>query len=883
MQTCLLVIFTGLAVIFRLAGATVEPTAAAPSSEIHAWVRDLSNERFRVRENASREIWNLGEAALPALREALRLSDPESVLRARDLIRKIQLQITPETDPAVTASIERYAKASLTEKTTLFANLRMKGAWRQMLQLYAAESDPSTREKLLPSIHGIAVKAARERMLQGQAQEAQKFLAMAPAGSDSLLALAEFHRSHGTLEAELKRARTVKGHKSQVWQLALERASGDLDAAQKSASTVSEPRVAAAMAALSGDPLPWLHLIQQDPEPDAVLAAYTRAASRRWSGQPVRPADLDPLSRLLSSRNPVEQMSAINASFLLGAFDTAEATLVKSQPLNAFRYFESCERIPAALKALGLDPEHPDYPAWVTQYLQKLPADDIEDQHEPADQGGGLAALANFLERRGLHEEAAAAFSEPLVTLATKDFNAFINLLGTLFGNRETQSGAPVLAKRIAATWAGQDAKRWDEITIAALGEDDWTKTWSDWLTEMNPNATQAERLDAMLSLLGVGPDPSRRREKSLAMAWQAVAAVPVEQRHPLVARIASLCLETGDVANSLKAWDLLPENERKKVMWSDHILDLSAVDRWNETAAVILQQIALIKESKQEASVPLFAYAAAALRLAGRHDEAAAHDALADQLALGNPAVAIQIGQGYAFGRDYRRAAEWWARAARQADPDSGEFAIALKLHSEGLLEEEKWRECAATTEVLAAIYVASDYRAASPQLLLRQRLQADTARALSILKTDRTQAISLLENCHRLFASDGSLADFFFPALRKVGLIKEHDAWFLESWNFMQAVIARYPESDNTRNTAAWFASRALRKLDEAGPCLAKALATNPDQAAYLDTMAEIQFAKGNREKALEWSRTAINFMPDDPQLRRQHERFRADPFPQ
>jgi hypothetical protein len=44
----------------------------------------------------------------------------------------------------------------------------------------------------------------------------------------------------------------------------------------------------------------------------------------------------------------------------------------------------------------------------------------------------------------------------------------------------------------------------------------------------------------------------------------------------------------------------------------------------------------------------------------------------------------------------------------------------------------------------------------------------------------------------------------------------------------------------------------------------------------------MAEIQFAKGNREKALEWSRLAINFAPGDDQLRRQHERFRADPLP-
>jgi predicted Zn-dependent protease len=96
------------------------------------------------------------------------------------------------------------------------------------------------------------------------------------------------------------------------------------------------------------------------------------------------------------------------------------------------------------------------------------------------------------------------------------------------------------------------------------------------------------------------------------------------------------------------------------------------------------------------------------------------------------------------------------------------------------------------------------------------------------------------------------------------------------------MQDVIRLYPQSDNTRNTAAWFASRALRRLDEAATHLKAALAARPEQPAYLDTMAEILFAQGQRSKALEWSARAVNFEPSDPMIRRQHERFRADPLP-
>ena len=47
--------------------------------------------------------------------------------------------------------------------------------------------------------------------------------------------------------------------------------------------------------------------------------------------------------------------------------------------------------------------------------------------------------------------------------------------------------------------------------------------------------------------------------------------------------------------------------------------------------------------------------------------------------------------------------------------------------------------------------------------------------ARALSRLATDRTNSLATLARCHRIFASDGSLADFFFPALRKADCTPE------------------------------------------------------------------------------------------------------------
>lgn len=174
------------------------------------------------------------------------------------------------------------------------------------------------------------------------------------------------------------------------------------------------------------------------------------------------------------------------------------------------------------------------------------------------------------------------------------------------------------------------------------------------------------------------------------------------------------------------------------------------------------------------------------------------------------------------------------------------------------------------------------SDYQWETPLVYTQFRLQADTARAVSRLKTHREAAIAALEHIHEAFLTDGSLADVFFPSLRRAGLMEEHNRLFDKTWARFREVIKIYPDADNTRNTAAWMSSRAVRKLDEGMADIKAALARRPDQAAYLDTMAEVNFAMGNRPQALKWSAKAMIAKPDDPVIRKQHSRFLFEPLP-
>lgn len=875
--------FTGILMISGLLAAI--PGAGPPSQTrgVSEIVADLGNESYRVRQQATVELWTMGETALPALREAAAATDdPERMIRARDLIRKIQLHITPGTDPAVVDLVERYERASAAEKASLFGKMKGRRAWRQMLRLYAAETRAEVREKLRPALEGVAGRAAREQLVKGNANAALEFLELAPVDAESLLALAVFHRSHGSLQAELAKTSGNDGARGAAWKLALLRAAGDIPASVAAAKAAGEARLAALLAALAGDPLPWL--ASSGEEGDEVADAYSALATRRWHGERLRPADLEPLARRLAVRDPSERGAAINALFLLGGPTFAEAAFAKHEPLDAFRHFDALERVPDAVKALELDPMNPDYSSWVARRIERLLDGDIEDQHDVSRESEELITIANFLERRGMHDEAYEAFSAVMKRMADKDENAFVDFLGELFGGRETTTGAPLLAFRIGNEWAGDDKDRWNEIVATSFGDEDQSGDWWQWLGEVDPKLTFARRFEAMMAIFRIGPDPGKLRESWLGKLWRAVEESPHDEQAELAARLSTMAIETGDAITSVRAWEIMPESAVNEIFWGQRITHLSARERWKDVAEVVLSHIrAQAGESGEVVNeLHAHAYAAAALRLAGREEEAAAHDQWAEKLYLGNPSFAIRIGNGYAFGRDYARAAIWWRRAAVESNVESSEFLLAIKLFADATLEEGRWIEAASSSELLARVYASSDYRWSNPLPFMKQRLQADMARALSRLKTQRAAAIAALAECHRTFLTDGSLADIFFPALRKEGLVREHDLWFEETWKHMEDVIARYPHSDNTRNTAAWFASRAVRRLDEAERHLLVALDVRPDQPAYLDTMAEIEFAKGNRQKALEWSTRAINLEPDDTQIRRQHERFRSEALP-
>ena len=117
--------------------------------------------------------------------------------------------------------------------------------------------------------------------------------------------------------------------------------------------------------------------------------------------------------------------------------------------------------------------------------------------------------------------------------------------------------------------------------------------------------------------------------------------------------------------------------------------------------------------------------------------------------------------------------------------------------------------------------------------------------------------------------------------PELEKQGKKKEADAIYNQVKGAYDNMLKKYPNSSFGHNSVAWVMANCSRDLDDALKHSQKAVELEPESAGYLDTLAEINFRKGNRDKALELMKKCSEMDKNNGYYRRQLERFKNQPF--
>ncbi|MBK1882022.1 hypothetical protein JIN85_06325 [Luteolibacter pohnpeiensis] len=865
------------------AAEVAQPANPAPKTTAEL-VAELASEDYHTREEATLALWKLGFTAMDELKQAAQSDDPEVAFRAQKVLRKIQLLITPDTDPEVEKLAEEYATARPARKIGILQAMTQMRALGQVLRLFAAETDPSVRIEMESdrsfNIHNIALYAAREKIVGGDTEGARTLLELAPANASGLLALAEFFRAQGTLGAELEKAKTSTAKGKDAWLFALYRASGDLESALRQAGQVEEPTLGATLAALHGDPVPLLELQMRNSDIQDNSRTYLKLAIQRWTQGSLSDEDLLPLTRQIQGNENWVEDGTAQALYQLARPDLVLSELRIKRPAIAAEYYISKEDIPEALKCLGIDPDQPDLVSALQDAYKKYQS---REQFEQADSGDlyQLDILLSLMATHGLSGEIAQALDPIMEKIASGEDGEILKEI-SYFHDR----GLLSYDRKLTMDWAGDDAQRWKECYTVILGNEPQWDDILDWMATVAPESSAADRYDGIMSLQsGISydvPEAANCRELWMGRFWKAIGDTPEPRRQKLLDNITFLILKKPVLGEVLRLMDQEPAVFDRSPIESFRPSILIMANRWQELADFYLEQI---QTDEGKLNPIMHAYAASALRRVGKDQEAAEQDQWVDRLALGQN---TGIARAYDDLGDYTHSKVWWDRAAMECSDNLIEVRLVFTSLLDTVTDTGDWKRAAALAEFIASQSTA--YLAITNTENLSYRLRADVYKALDLLPTDREKALKMLDDCHKLMPTAGSLADYFFPAIRAAGLTQESDAWFEESWKRFAPIIKKYPNAHNSLNTIGWMAARAKSHLDEAEQLENQSLANAPENPAYMDTMAEIQFAKGDRKAAVEWSAKSNQFILGEnfqgsigyTDIRRQYYRFLEGPFP-
>ncbi len=117
---------------------------------------------------------------------------------------------------------------------------------------------------------------------------------------------------------------------------------------------------------------------------------------------------------------------------------------------------------------------------------------------------------------------------------------------------------------------------------------------------------------------------------------------------------------------------------------------------------------------------------------------------------------------------------------------------------------------------------------------------------------------------------------------ALEKAGCKKAADELFDKTAAVLTRVCETFPESALHQNNLAWMSAKCRRKLDDALRRAQRAVALRPESVGYRDTLAEVHFARGDREEAIRQMQKCIAMQPDNPFFQKQLARFLGQTSP-
>lgn len=869
-----------------------EPKAPAPDPEEKArkLVTLLGDEKFRVREEATQGLWDLGEIGVAAIKAGEKSGNPEIAHRCRILMRRIMTGITPDTPPDIVELVQRYFRSPAAGKKRVFDALAGKKAYIQMLRIFRYETDPAAKKLCEQAVNEAVLPAIHDLLINGNDEQALELLRLAPPNDANTRRLAALLRVNGTLEQEIARTRdeipyddegkvTAEGMELAAVHLALLRSKGEIGEARTLAKKMGRMDVVATLALAEGDAAPFLTWFMNTWEETPVMRAYCEISLKRWQGDEEGAQKMMENMARLVDQGGGQRQETLHALLLNGYVDLAMPILQKDKE-RAYLYHETLERPAESIAVYGYQGTDEEKKAWLETRLKSLQEAWEGDEQAKIE----ILKVASFLQVRGLSEHGREMILKLSAIPQEKGEKAWLKFLS---GLRDLPPSVFELGF-VAAVESLKEVEVENEAlkTVHALfGEGDQ----GEGLWELF--AGVEENFSKRLELLGAAMGYTHIDEELLTKSLLAARKIAEKHDGTRLRKLNNLFVAAesrNDVEEALALVEMLGTHS-ESVVWQHHLARyysyLGEWDKASERANAVLKDV--------PNDLRFLGLLGGVHMKQGKTDEAQESITKVERIAMDEAERLWNLATDLSRSGALEESSQIYTRLANTNTIRNWYWHAASYYRMKDAMKKKQWRVAAAYAEVHALQFMLGRRPYKNPVTYLRKRYSVDFCLGMArVTEGDREGGLALLKRAFEMIEGDGLLADDFFPYLREAGLTEEHDRYFDLVYKRLEDSIKIYPNAHNTYNTAAWMASRSMRKLDDAHAKATKAIEMRPRQAAYLDTMAEVWFAKGDREKAVAWSVKAVaksyhggfTSEPDGVEagLLEQLDRFRSGNFP-
>jgi predicted Zn-dependent protease len=853
----LTVVLLGLFAVALLAAE--QPKTPPTKQQIAQWIKDLGDDDFDKREEASKKLWNAGPAAEAALVEAAKSKDEEVRRRTREILDKFKYGIYPDTPKNVVDLLNAYRAADASARFAITRQLFESGTYgsRALIKLVNDAKDDQARRSLLAVISADMNRAAPALIMEGSYDLLEMLLDLSMVENDlknSAVNYSAFYLLRGQLNAAIQKVKNQKGfdEKRRQEMLAyLYRAKGDLKAAVAAADKAEQPELAENLLYEAGD---WkelskrltLNVASKDIERLGYSAAYHRLAGNQ------KEFDATIAAILKYAADAPASDKATNA------FHAAKALFLNEKPEEALKVLKDGGRTDMAFEILCIQ-------------LRFREAFHLAEQVRKS--GGTMAPWLEILEARtryllGETDKAKEMFAK--LAGAVKEDKAlswFENLV-----EAEVRAGLRDDAfEHTALILDSSKDMGWPSRLLPKLfpGRGDTAEVWFQLLRAAAPNVAASEQLKKIRSLME-GKTPEKEVQQLLTDG-EAVA------RTKNAAELDRWILALVDTAIQYKQEPpSLALLEKTKTAATLHRLgDLNAEKKqWGKAA----EQYKAVWEMDKHQPLALYLYGQA-LAKSGKETEGKKLMEQAHWLPLGDETVRhtfatalLQRGQTEAGRRENdlllrttQLASYYAGEAQRRAAVDAlakKDYLNAAEGHEKALLRCLKSQISFLQTGAYVGV----------PAYVHRLR-------ARGLLEAGRfDEAKREMAAAQALLPGDVELAILLVPALEKRGQAKEAKELFDKSLNVYEQLCKDYPKCAMAYNSAAWLSVCCGRNLEAAKEQALKAVALAPTNAGHLDTLAEIYFQLGDKDKAIATQKKVVELEPKRVYFRKQLQRIEA-----